>query len=129
MCDFCKIIDKELAAFVVCETDKNIAFLDYEPINEGHVLIVPKIHTDSIVNIPDDVLMDMNEIIRKMVCAYQKVYGAEGYSIMQNGGNCCDYGHFHMSVFPRFENDGFGWTDSDRRSDYSEAVAENLRKV
>lgn len=85
MCDFCKIIDKELDAFVVCETDKNIAFLDYEPINEGHVLIVPKIHTDSIVNIPDDVLMDMNGIIRKMVCAYQKVYGAEGYSIMQNG--------------------------------------------
>ena len=116
-------------AFVVYETDKNIAFLDYEPINEVHVLIVPKIHTDSSVNIPNDFLMDMNEIIRKMVCVYQKVYNAEGYSIMQNGGSCCDYGHFHMHVFSRFDNDGFGWIESEKPSDYSEKIAEKLRRA
>lgn len=118
-----------MEAYIVCETDKDIVFLDYEPINEGHVLIVLKVHTDSIVDIPNDFLMDMNEMVRKVGCAYQKVYGAEGYSIMQNGGSCCDYGHFHMHVFPRFGNDGFGWTDSERPSDYSGEVAEKLRKA
>jgi len=128
MCDFCKIINKELDAHIICETDKNTAFLDYEPINEGHVLIVPKIHVDSIIDVTDDILADMNGIIRKLVCAYKKIYKAECYSIMQNGGKCCDYGHFHLHVFPRFDGDGFGWTDSGRPSEYSERVATLLRE-
>lgn len=41
--EFSKIINKESDAYIVWETDKNIAFLDYNPINEGHMLIVPKI--------------------------------------------------------------------------------------
>lgn len=128
MCDFCKIISKELDAHIVCETDKNIAFLDYEPINEGHVLIVPKIHVDSITDVADDILVDINDIIRKLVRAYRKVYKTDGYSIMQNGGKCCDYGHFHMHVFPRFDGDGFGWTDSCRPSEYSARIASVLRE-
>lgn len=128
-CDFCKIIEKKLDAFVIHETDKNIVFLDYEPINEGHVLIVPKVHVASITDIPNDTLTEINEIIKKIVSIYQKEYGAKGYSIMQNGGEFCDYGHFHMHVFPRFKNDGFGWTDSERPVEYSEKVAEKIRKA
>lgn len=42
MCDFCKIINKQLPAYVVYEDEQVISFLDIDPIHEGHVLIVPK---------------------------------------------------------------------------------------
>ncbi len=98
--------------------------MDYAPINEGHVLIVPKFHAASIVDISSDTLAEINEIIKKIVIIYEQEYGAEGYSIMQNGGEICDYGHYHMHVFPRFKDDGFEWKDSGIRYDYSIKVAE-----
>lgn len=129
MCDFCKIIEKKIDAFIIHETDKNIVFLDYSPINEGHVLIVPKRHAASITDMSSDILTEINEIIKKIVIRYEQEYGAKGYSIMQNGGEFCDYGHFHIHVFPRFKDDGFGWKDSGRMHEYSENVAEKLRKA
>ncbi|MCQ2531366.1 MAG: HIT family protein [Saccharofermentans sp.] len=128
MCDFCKIINKEINACVVHETEKNIAFLDYGPINEGHVLICPKVHEDSITKIPDDTLKDLLGITRKLVVAFEKKYGAKGYTIMQNGGENCDYGHFHVHVFPRYEGDGFGWVDSGKEHPYSQEVADGLKE-
>lgn len=129
MCDFCKIINKEIDAFIVHETDKNIVFLDYAPINEGHVLIVPKIHKSSILNMPNETLAEINEIIKKIVAIYEKEYGAKSYSIMQNGGECCDYGHYHMHVFPRYKADGFGWTDAGKKYEFSQNVANKIRKA
>ena len=129
MCIFCDIANKKLESNVVYEDDVVIAFLDNDPINEGHILVVPKIHKSTIEEIPLLVLTETMNVLQKISAALKKVYSAEGYSIMQNGGNCCDYEHFHMHVFPRFENDGFGWKDSDRPSDYSEVVAEKLRKA
>lgn len=129
MCDFCKIINKEIESHVVYETDKSIAFLDYGPINEGHVLVCPKIHADSITDIPDDTLLDITTVLKKLVNVYKSEYGAKSYSIMQNGGECCDYGHFHMHIFPRYDGDGFGWTDSGIQHEYSDRVAEKIRKA
>ncbi|MCQ2516400.1 MAG: HIT family protein [Saccharofermentans sp.] len=129
MCDFCKIINKEIDAHVVHETKRNIVFLDYCPTNKGHVLICPKIHASTILDIPDDTLMEINSIIKKLVKFYQDQYGAKSYTIMQNGGECCEYGHYHMHCFPRYEGDGFGWVDSGKEHDHSEGVAKSLREA
>lgn len=127
MCDFCKIINKQLPAHVVYEDEQLISFLDIDPIHEGHVLIVPKKHVDSIEKLSDDELIDIMSVARKVVVTLKDVYGNEGYSIMQNGGKFCDYGHAHFHVFPRYDNDGFGWTYPEGESEYSERVAEKLR--
>lgn len=127
MCDFCKIINKQLLAHVVYEDEQLISFLDIDPIHEGHVLIVPKKHVDSIEKLSDDELIDIMSVARKVVVTLKDVYGNEGYSIMQNGGKFCDYGHVHFHVFPRYDNDGFGWTYPEGESEYSERVAEKLR--
>ena len=47
---------------------------------------------------------------------------------MQNGGKCCDYGHAHFHVFPRYNNDGFGWVYPEGKSEYSESIAEELKE-
>lgn len=127
MCDFCKIINKQLPAYVVYEDEQVISFLDIDPIHEGHVLIVPKQHVDSIEKLSDDEIIDIMGVARKIVVALKDIYGNDGYSIMQNGGKFCDYGHAHFHVFPRYDNDGFGWTYPEGESEYSERVAEKIR--
>ena len=99
----------------------------FDPIHEGHVLIVPKQHVDSIEKLSDDVVLDIMSVARKIVVALKDIYANEGYSIMQNGGKFCDYGHAHFHVFPRYEDDGFGWNYPEGESEYSEKVAEKLR--
>ena len=129
MCDFCKMIYKQLPAYVVYEDEQLISFLDIAPIHEGHVLIVPKQHVDSIEKLTDDEIIDIMGVARKIVVALKDIYGNEGYSIMQNGGKFCDYGHAHFHVFPRYDNDGFGWTYPEGKSEYSGRVAEKLRDI
>lgn len=58
-CDFCKIINKEKECFLIYESDNLMSFLDIDPINEGHVLIIPKIHRSSIDEIPLFILNEM----------------------------------------------------------------------
>lgn len=128
-CTFCKIINRELDSQLIYETESMISFLDIDPINEGHILIVPKIHVDSIDQVPLEVLSEMLTLVQKILPIYKKLYGIEGYSMMQNGGKFCDFGHFHLHLFPRYTDDGFGWTYPEGTFEYSQEVAERIRKV
>ena len=47
---------------------------------------------------------------------------------MQNGGAFCEFGHLHFHIFPRYENDGFGWTEPDGEFECSERVAQCIRE-
>ena len=126
-CPFCKIVKKQAEAYVIYESENIIAFLDIDPIHEGHVLVVPKIHEASIDNIPISVLIEIMHLIQKIVTALKEIYGMDGYSIMQNGGEFCDFGHGHFHVFPRYKNDGFGWNYPEGTIECSSEIAERLR--
>ena len=127
---FCNIIKKQANAYVIYESDTIEAFLDIDPIHEGHVLIVPKIHESSIEKLPLEVLADIMELAQRMVTALKQVYGIEGYSMMQNGGQFCDFGHCHFHIFPRYVGDGFGWKYPENGPfECSEEVAEKIRKA
>ena len=58
-CIFCKSVKKEIPADIVFENDHILAFLDINPVNAGHTLIVPKQHCTDLLDTPDDVLKDM----------------------------------------------------------------------
>ena len=53
MCVFCRIVEGELPASVVYEDEIVLAFLDIHPITPGHVLVIPKFHTESLVDLPE----------------------------------------------------------------------------
>ena len=127
MCVFCRIIERKSPAHIVYENSQLISFLDIEPINEGHVLIVPKQHVDTIEELSDEILTDIMGVAKKLVTAINEIYGNKGYSIMQNGGAFCDFGHAHFHVFPRYDNDGFGWTYGSEEKDVSEEIAKRIR--
>lgn len=105
-----------------------ISFLDIEPIHEGHVLIVPEQHVNSIDKLSDDTLANIMNVAKKIVVVLKEVYKNKGYSIMQNGGKYCDFGHAHFHVFPRYDNDGFGWTYPKDKAECSGKVADMIIK-
>lgn len=106
-CIFCH--KENIKTDFVYEDDIVMAFLDMDPINEGHVLLVPKAHYLDIDEVPDEVLSHIMLVAKRITSSLKKVYKPNGYSIMQNGGEFNDTGHFHLHIFPRYHGDGFGF--------------------
>ena len=128
-CIFCKIVEKKLESNIVYESNNIIAFLDIDPINEGHVLIVPKKHYLDIEELPKNILEEIMELSQKTVRALKKIYNPSGYSIMQNGGKFNDIGHFHLHIFPRYQNDGFGWKCNESTINVSKEISDKISKA
>ena len=128
-CIFCKIANKKIESNIVYESNNIIAFLDIDPINEGHILIVPKEHYLDIEELPADILNEIMELSQRIVKALKETYKPDGYSIMQNGGKFNEIGHFHLHIFPRYINDGFVWTTNEKEISVSQEIANNIRKA
>jgi len=127
-CVFCKIINRDSDAHIICENEKIICFLDIDPINAGHILIVPKIHCSNLEEVPEEIAKEIIRTSQHVIKALKCVYEFPGYTIMQNGGNFCDFGHLHFHVFPRYYEDGFGWTFGDSKFQmYNESVAKKIK--
>ena len=109
MCIFCKIINKEIPSDIVYEDKEVIVFLDIRPINNGHLLVVPKKHTTNLYDTDDKTLSNLVKVIKKTAIALKTAVNADGINIGQNNeraaGQIVDHVHFH--VIPRFNNDGF----------------------
>ena len=128
-CIFCKIVNGQILSNLIYEDESIMCFLDIEPINEGHVLIIPKNHYLDADEIPNDILSDMMVLSKKIVKVIKEKYSPDGYSIMQNGGEFNDIGHYHLHVFPRYNGDGFGWRFDDKCHDFSQNVAKELKEM
>jgi histidine triad (HIT) family protein len=64
----------------------------------------------------------------KIVTALKEVYHPDGYSVMQNGGQFNDVGHYHMHIFPRYTGDGFGWTYGNGIKNVNAEIAKRIRE-
>lgn len=103
-CIFCGIIAGDLPGIKVSETDTTYSFMDINPANDGHLLVIPKRHSTDLLDIgPDDltaVTLEAQRIARAMV----DTAGADGVNLL----NCCKAPawqtvfHFHLHVIPRY---------------------------
>ncbi|MBQ7714344.1 MAG: HIT family protein [Clostridia bacterium] len=126
-CLFCN--RKNITTDIVYEDDELFAFYDIDPINEGHILLVPKDHYKDADEIPDDLLARLAAVSKKIVSALKEVYHPDGYTVMQNGGKFNDVGHYHLHIFPRNEDDGFGWTDTKDAPQPSAGKSDKLKDL
>ena len=109
-CIFCSIVAGELPATVVAEDEVAIAFMDINPINEGHLLVVPREHHEFIATIPGKVMSHMNLVAQWLAAALRaSSVRADGINLFLADG--VDAGqevpHAHLHVIPRFAGDGF----------------------
>lgn len=113
---FEKIIAGEIPAHKVYEDETTFAFLDAEPVNPGHTLVIPKEPYKDIYDISEDALCAVMTTARKLAPILKEVVGADGINIHNN--NEAPAGqkvfHFHIHLIPRFEGDGFShWDGAD----------------
>ncbi len=110
-CVFCRIISRELPSSIVFENDEVIAIMDIQPINHGHVLVIPKTHYASLREVPDELGGQLFKVVAAVEKALWKTSGirCEGTNILQNNGQSAwqDVFHVHFHVIPRFEGDAF----------------------
>ena len=131
-CIFCKIIAREISAEVVYEDEYAIAFLDIEPVNLGHTLVLPKAHFRNLLDIPADELCKIVPAIQKVTRAIIEVTGAEGINFANNNelaaGQLVFHLHFH--IIPRFSNDGLvHWGKKDYKESEMKHIAEKIRET
>ena len=105
-CIFCKIVKKEIPCEKIYEDEVVFAFLDINPVNIGHTLIIPKEHYENIFELPEDVAIHIMKITRKISSAIKKS-GADGINISINNGKAAGQVvfHSHTHVIPRFIGD------------------------
>ncbi|KAF6241264.1 hypothetical protein HO173_001059 [Letharia columbiana] len=113
-CIFCKIIKGDIPSFTLFESERVFAFLDIQPLSQGHALVVPKAHGSKLTDIPDDQLEEILPVAKKLA----KATGSENYNILQNNGRLAhqevDHVHFHMIPKPnQQEGLGIGWPASE----------------
>ena len=80
------------------------------------------------MQMPDEVLSHFMIVSKKIVSALKDIYKSNGYSIMQNGGEFNDIGHYHLHIFQRYKGDGFGWTYGNDAKDVNAEIAKRIRE-
>lgn len=111
-CIFCKIVAGEVPSTKVFENDALLAFMDIKPINEGHVLIIPKKHAELIEGVEEETVGQMFKLAQKLNTAIRSAgIKSEGINYFLADGEVAgqEVFHVHLHVFPRFKNDGFGF--------------------
>jgi len=105
-CIFCKIIKGEITSLKIYEDKKVLAFLDINPVNIGHTLIIPKKHFENIYDLPEETANHIMKIAKRISIALKKS-GADGTNISINNGKAAGQVifHFHTHVIPRFIED------------------------
>jgi histidine triad (HIT) family protein len=104
-CIFCRIAQKQVPATLIYEDEKALAFLDIRPLSEGHTLIIPKAHYETVFDIPQELITYLYGITQKVALAVKKATEADGISIIQQNGETAgqEICHLHIHIIPRYE--------------------------
>jgi len=106
-CIFCNIRDRKAEAEIVFEDENILAFLDIQPVNYGHTLVIPKKHYDNFLTVPKDELDRLIHAVQFIAGAVKRSMNADGFNVISNNGDPAGQSvyHFHFHIIPRFNND------------------------
>ena len=108
-CIFCDLIHGAGEVSICYEDRDAIAFMDIQPVGAGHVLVVPREHFESLLDIPRPLAMHLFDVAMRLGPTIRRVSGAEGMNIVVNSGAAAgqDVFHYHVHLIPRRAGDGF----------------------
>ena len=112
-CVFCQISRGESPASFVYQDDAVMAFMDIQPVNPGHLLVVPRAHRELMHQYDELTLTRVWQVVHRLAGALRRS-GApcEGLNLFVADGEAAfqDVPHFHVHLIPRVNGDGFGLT-------------------
>lgn len=133
-CLFCRIAAGTTETAVVWSDDLLVAFLDVRPVFKGHVLLVPREHVDTLVDLPDSLRDPFFAAAQRLAAAMVDGLGAQGSFVAINNTVSQSVPHLHCHVVPRTKGDGlrgFFWprtkyADADDRDAWAARIAAAL---
>lgn len=108
-CTFCDLIHGAGEVSICYEDSDALAFMDIQPVNAGHVLVVPRQHHESLVDTPPELAMHLFQVATQLANVIRKVTKCDDMNIVVNSGKTAgqDVFHYHVHLIPRREGDGF----------------------
>ena len=109
-CIFCRIVAGEIPGEVVASDPDAVAFLDVQPLADGHVLIVPRQHVARIEDMTPAAAAGLFRTVTRLVGPVRTAMGAAGTTIGVNDGEASGQTvpHVHVHIVPRWPDDGAG---------------------
>lgn len=105
-CVFCSIVAGDLPADVVLDEPDVLAFLDRRPVFKGHVLLVPRVHVETLLDLPPELHAPLLEAAQRLAAAAVTGLGAQGTFVAMNNVVSQSVPHLHVHVVPRTKGDG-----------------------
>ena len=129
-CVFCKIVSGAIPAVKIYEDDETLAFLDIQPVNPGHALVIPKDHFENIYDIPAEAWLRVALAAQKVALAVKNGMSADGINLGMNNESAAGQlvPHAHIHVIPRINEDGFKhwghnlYKDNDEMTETAEKI-------
>jgi histidine triad (HIT) family protein len=110
-CVFCRIVRKVNQASIVYSDDKVMAFMDIQPVNPGHMLVIPRMHASKLADADEETGAQLFRVAMR-VAQGLRLSGlrCEGINLHLADGEAAgqEVQHVHLHVIPRFTGDGFG---------------------
>ncbi len=98
---FTKIIRGDIPCYKVYEDERTFAFLDINPLSDGHVLVVPKCQVDKIYQLPEEYYMALFQTVRRVAQRVEDVLGVRAGLVVEG----LDVPHAHVHVVPMYDRD------------------------
>lgn len=128
---FSKIVSGEIPCHKVAETDEFFAFLDINPLREGHTLVIPKREVDYIFDLEDEELKGINVFAKKIAKAIKKVIPCLRVGVAVIG---LEVPHAHIHLIPLDSMDDINFSkpkldiSHDKLAELAHSIRENLDK-
>jgi histidine triad (HIT) family protein len=105
-CAFCKIVAEAVAAATVWEDASTLVFLDHRPLFPGHCLVIPKMHYETLTDLPRDKVGPLFGIVQLIAAAVERATDSDGSLVAINNRVSQSVPHLHIHVVPRRKKDG-----------------------
>jgi len=107
-CVFCKMVAGEMPVEKVYEDEAVLAFLDINPVSDGHTLVIPKEHVEKLHDCSAEVLCEVSCRLGRIGKAVSAAMDCTSYNVLCNNGRAAGQlvGHLHFHIVPRSEGDG-----------------------
>jgi histidine triad (HIT) family protein len=132
-CDFCWIVGDHSRSEILWDDEMVLAFMDINPVTDGHCLVIPKAHSIGIDDMEAAKAARMMNVAQRLAAALkQSDLRCEGVNLFFADGEAAfqEVFHSHLHVFPRFVGDGFkisaDWKDQARQTRIG-ATADEIR--
>jgi histidine triad (HIT) family protein len=108
-CIFCELIHGGGEVSICYEDSQALAFMDIQPVNPGHVLVVPRQHYESLADLPAELARHLFDVALRLAPIVRRLADADGLNVIVNSGAAAgqDVFHYHVHVIPRRSEDGF----------------------